>query len=89
LCEGLSAAGLRVRAPDGTYFAVADIRSVGVEDGEAFCRELPAKAGVAAIPVGAFCDDPQPFRHLVRFAFCKRLDTIEEGISRLKRRYSA
>lgn len=88
LCAGLASAGFAVTPPEGTYFAVADIRPLGVEDGESFCRDLPASAGVAAIPVGAFCEDPAPFRHLVRFAFCKRDDTIDEGVARLRRRFA-
>jgi N-succinyldiaminopimelate aminotransferase len=85
LCEGLEGAGFAVRPPAGTYFAVADIRPLGFEDGDAFCRELPARAGVAAIPVGSFCEDPLPVRHLVRFAFCKTEATIREAVSRLRR----
>ena len=85
LCEGLEAAGFEVRPPAGTYFAVADIRPLGFEDGDTFCRELPARSGVAAIPVGAFCEDPLPVRHLVRFAFCKTEATIREALSRLRR----
>ncbi len=84
LCDGLEAAGFEVRRPAGTYFAVADVRPLGFDDADRFCRELPARAGVAAIPVTAFCEDPAPFRHLVRFAFCKRDETIAEGTRRLR-----
>lgn len=48
-----------------------------------FCRELPARVGVAAIPVQVFVDDPAPWRHLVRFTFCKRDDVLDEAIARL------
>ncbi len=84
LCDGLEEAGFDVRRPAGTYFAVADVRPLGYDDADRFCRELPGRAGVAAIPVGAFCEDPAPFRHLVRFAFCKKDETIAEGIRRLR-----
>ena len=58
-------------APAGTYFVNADCdRSDG--DGVAFCRELPERAGVVAIPTAVFYDDPDAGRSLVRFAFCKR-----------------
>jgi N-succinyldiaminopimelate aminotransferase len=83
LCAGLTLAGFAVPPPDGTYFATADVRSSGAIDGEAFCRALPERAGVAAIPVSAFCADPAPFQHLVRFAFCKSDQTLDEGICRL------
>jgi N-succinyldiaminopimelate aminotransferase len=82
LCRGLRAAGLSVLEPDGTYFALVDIRGLGTADGDAFCRELPARARVAAIPVGAFCES-RALDHLVRFAFCKTDAVIDEGMRRL------
>jgi N-succinyldiaminopimelate aminotransferase len=85
LCDGLLEAGFAVRRPEGTYFALADIRPLGWDDDVAFCRALPARVGVAAIPVSAFCGDSSPVRHLVRFAFCKTDATLEEGLRRLRR----
>jgi N-succinyldiaminopimelate aminotransferase len=85
LCDGLDAAGFDVRRPEGTYFALADIRPLGYADDVAFCRELPALVGVAAIPVSAFYREGSPTRHLVRFAFCKRDATIDDGLMRLRR----
>jgi N-succinyldiaminopimelate aminotransferase len=84
LCRGLAAAGFGVLAPAGTYFAQADIRPLGLEDGVEFCRMLPARVGVAAIPTSAFYRDPAEGRHLVRFAFCKTDATLDEAIGRLK-----
>ncbi len=83
LCAGLHEAGFRVKVPEGTYFVVADIRPLGYEDDLSFCRELPARAGVAAIPVSAFCAPDTPIRNYVRFAFCKTDRTLDEGIRRL------
>jgi len=85
LCDGLDEAGFGVRKPEGTYFALADIRPLGWDDDLAFCRALPARVGVAAIPASAFYDGPGAPRHLVRFAFCKKDATLEEGLRRLKR----
>jgi len=85
LCEGLEEAGFGVRKPEGTYFALADIRPLGGDDDVAFCRALPARVGVAAIPVSAFYDGPGAPRHLVRFAFCKKDATLEEGLRRLRK----
>ncbi len=45
LCEGLVRAGFDVVVPQGTYFVIADGAALGVEDGTALCRELPALAG--------------------------------------------
>ncbi|MGD9697201.1 MAG: pyridoxal phosphate-dependent aminotransferase [Thermoleophilia bacterium] len=84
LSEGLRAAGLAVRPARAAYFALADIRPLGLSDGMAFCRELPARAGVAAIPVEVFCDRPAEWSHLVRFAFCKRAAVIDEAVARLE-----
>jgi N-succinyldiaminopimelate aminotransferase len=84
MCEGLEAAGFEVRRPEGTYFALADVRPFGYEDGRAFCLSLVERVGVAAIPVSAFTDDGR-LRHLVRFAFCKDDATLDEGLRRLRR----
>ena len=83
LCAGLADAGFGVSVPQGTYFVVADVAPLGVEDGAPWCRSLPERAGVVAIPVSAFYDDAQAGRTLVRFAFCKRAAVIEEGVRRL------
>lgn len=84
LCEGLADVGFAVDAPEGTYFAIADIRPLGEDDDASFCRALPERAGVAAIPLSAFVAEGGP-RHLVRFAFCKDDATLEEAIRRLRR----
>jgi N-succinyldiaminopimelate aminotransferase len=83
LAEGLAAVGLAPLGGQGTYFLLADAGPVGGGGAEAFCRELPARVGVAAIPVSAFCDDPSVAPGLVRFAYCKREDVLREGIRRL------
>ncbi|BBC31843.1 hypothetical protein SGFS_031370 [Streptomyces graminofaciens] len=83
LVEGLSALGLRPRAPEGTYFVLADVRALGAADGLEFCRELPRRYGVAAIPAQVFYADPQAGRHLVRFVFCKQENVLREALRRL------
>jgi N-succinyldiaminopimelate aminotransferase len=83
LAAGLATAGFGVRRSEGTYFICADVRPLGYSEGLQFCRDLPARSGVVAIPVQAFVDDPAPWRHLVRFAFCKRDDVLDEAIARL------
>jgi N-succinyldiaminopimelate aminotransferase len=82
LCAGLARVGLDVRVPEGTYFASTDISSLGWEDGLSFCRALPERAGVVAIPTQVFYDSDAG-RHLVRWAFCKEAEVIEEGLRRL------
>ncbi len=88
LVQGLRAAGLPVVSPQSTYFAVVDVRPVQPDgDGLAFCRALPGRAGVVAVPLGGFYapQDEHLGRHLVRFAFCKRDDVLAEAVQRLSR----
>ncbi|MBK6887193.1 MAG: pyridoxal phosphate-dependent aminotransferase [Tetrasphaera sp.] len=85
LVDGLRSAGLEVSVPDGTYFVVADVASLGVSDALAFCRDLPHRAGVVAIPVSVFHDDVEAGARLIRFAFCKRDDVLREAVTRLGR----
>jgi N-succinyldiaminopimelate aminotransferase len=84
LSRGLADAGLRTHPSHGTYFVTTDIRSLGEKDGLAFCRALPERCGVVAIPNVVFYDDEQAGLPLVRFAFCKRLEVIDEAVARLK-----
>ena len=85
LCAGLAAAGFDVTVPAGTYFVQADIRPLGASDGYEFCRSLPERAGVAAVPTQVFYENPSAGAHLVRFAFCKADDVIDEAVGRLAR----
>jgi N-succinyldiaminopimelate aminotransferase len=84
LCAGLREAGFEVFVPQGTFFITTDITPLGESDGMEFCRRLPERCGVVAIPNIVFYDDKEAGRSLVRFAFCKRLDVIDEAVSRLK-----
>ncbi|MFB7539010.1 pyridoxal phosphate-dependent aminotransferase [Streptomyces zaomyceticus] len=85
LSDGLAQAGFAVYRPAGTYFVTTDIRPLGAEDGFAFCRSLPERAGVVAIPNAVFYDDREAGAPFVRFAFCKKTEVLEEAVSRLKR----
>ncbi|GHE76089.1 aminotransferase [Streptomyces longispororuber] len=84
LASGLAAAGFAVHRPAGTYFVTTDIRPLGQEDGIAFCRALPERAGVVAIPNAVFYDHRDAGAPFVRFAFCKRTSVLEEAVARLK-----
>jgi N-succinyldiaminopimelate aminotransferase len=85
LCAGLRRVGFGVRESAGTYFVLADIRPLGYDDDIAFCRMMPEKVGVAAIPASAFYVDKEAGRHLIRFAFCKSIELLEEGLRRLEK----
>ena len=86
LVKGLAAAGITAFVPQGTYFASASVHDLGWPDGMSFCLALPERAGVVAIPTQVFYDDqtdPDGGRDLVRFAFCKAREVIEDGLARL------
>ncbi|GGH33695.1 aminotransferase class I/II-fold pyridoxal phosphate-dependent enzyme [Microbacterium album] len=91
LGAGLEAAGLAVSRPRGSYFTVADVAALMPADGddaadaETFCRDLPERAGIVAIPVTAFVTPPHRphYATLVRFAACKRVEVLREAASRL------
>lgn len=85
LADGLAAAGFEVFRPAGTYFVTTDIRPLGESDGFAFCRALPERAGVVAIPNAVFYDHREAGAPFVRFAFCKRIPVLEEAVDRLKK----
>jgi N-succinyldiaminopimelate aminotransferase len=84
LAAGLEEAGFRVFRPSGTYFITTDIRPLGETDGFAFCRALPERAGVVAIPNAVFYDHREEGAPFVRFAFCKRTGVLEEAVKRLR-----
>ena len=85
-CDGLDALGFTVHRPAATYFATTDIETVAPGmDAYAFCRALPQRCGVVAVPSSVFYDpgDPDAGRTLVRWAFCKRVEVLEEALDRL------
>jgi N-succinyldiaminopimelate aminotransferase len=84
LCAGLAEAGLDVFVPSGTYFVTTDIRPLGHDDGLAFCRDLPHRCGVVAVPSAVFYDDKVAGAPLVRWACCKRPEVLDEAVARLK-----
>jgi N-succinyldiaminopimelate aminotransferase len=83
LCDGLAEIGFEVFVPEGTYFATTDITPLGFDDGIEFCRILPERARVVAIPHQVFYDDVTAGRPLVRWAFCKRPEVLAEALDRL------
>jgi N-succinyldiaminopimelate aminotransferase len=86
LVAALRAAGFTTYEPQATYFTTVDIRPVQPDgDGMAFCRSLPERCGVVAVPNEVFYARPELGRHLVRFACCKRIDVLDEAAARLAR----
>jgi N-succinyldiaminopimelate aminotransferase len=85
LCRELERVGFALRPPAGTYFICAGFRRFGFEDDVAFCRHLIDQIGVAAIPPSAFYDHPEHGKNYVRFAFCKKEETLREAVRRLEK----
>ncbi len=83
LADTLRDAGLRVYWPAGGYFIMADHSALGFENDVEFCRHLTEQVKVAAIPPSSFYSRAELGRSLVRFAFCKKLSTLEEAARRL------
>ncbi|GGW81812.1 N-succinyldiaminopimelate aminotransferase [Streptomyces albaduncus] len=88
LAAGLADAGFAVFRTAGTYFITTDIRPLGESDGFAFCRALPERAGVVAIPNAVFYDHREAGAPYVRFAFCKRTEVLADAAERLRKAFT-
>ena len=89
LQAGLEEIGFDVVHTQGTYFLTCDIRSIAERNGLPatsieFCLALPEAAGVVAVPSEVFYTTKEAGRHLVRFAFCKKDQVLDEAIDRLR-----
>jgi aspartate/methionine/tyrosine aminotransferase len=83
LCDGLRAAGFTFVTPRGGYFVLADYSALSTLDDEAFTLRLLKETGVAAVP-GSYFFAGERGRRLVRFAFCKTTETLQEAVRRLQ-----
>ncbi len=88
LCAGLAEVGFDVFRPQGTYFVTTDVRALGYDNGVEFCRMLPQRCGVVAIPHEVFYDHVEVGRPLVRWAFCKRDEVLDEAVERLRKAFT-
>jgi N-succinyldiaminopimelate aminotransferase len=82
-CSGLRSLGFEVAEPASGYFVLTDGTALGEPDAARFCAELPARCGVVAIPADVFYDHKSAGAGLVRWAFCKRTETLREALRRL------
>jgi aminotransferase len=85
MIEVLRAAGFDVIVPQGAYYVMTDISGWGYPDDVRFTRYLIEDVGVAAVPGSSFFRDPASGGDLIRFTFCKRLETLDEAGARLRR----
>jgi aminotransferase len=79
----LEGSGFRTFPPEGAYYVMADISAFKWDDDVSFVRHLVQEIGVAAVPGSSFFENPADGRHLVRFAFCKKDETLDEAERRL------
>jgi N-succinyldiaminopimelate aminotransferase len=82
-CGGLRTLGFEFADPASGYFALTDVTVLGEPDAATFCAEAPARCGVVAIPAEVFYDHKAAGAPLVRWAFCKRTETLREALRRL------
>jgi|TARA_B100000315_G_C14505981_1_gene554626 aspartate/methionine/tyrosine aminotransferase len=83
LVDGLRDSGFKVQSPEGTYFVLADHTPFGFKDDIAFCHHLASTCKVVGIPPSAFYSKSMEGEGLVRFAFCKGLNTLKTAVERL------
>jgi len=85
LIPALTAVGFRCFRPRGAYYVMTDISTFGFADDVAFTKYLVKEIGVAAVPGSSFYNDPRDGAKQVRFAFCKRDETLDEAGKRLRK----
>ena len=76
--------GFRAHPPKGAYYVMADVSRLGLGDDVATAQHLVENVGVAAVPGSSFFSDPSDGAHLLRFAFCKQIDTLKAAGDRLR-----
>jgi aspartate/methionine/tyrosine aminotransferase len=85
LVPGLTAAGFRCFRPRGAYYVMTDISAFGFNDDVAFAEYLVQKIGVACVPGSSFYRHSRDGAQQVRFAFCKKPETLDEAARRLSK----
>ncbi len=83
LVGGLQRAGFRCTSPEGAYYVLADFTALSDLPDDRFAEWLTREVGVAPVPGSSFFSRPELGRHLVRFAFCKTAEILDEAASRL------
>ncbi|MFL5576209.1 MAG: pyridoxal phosphate-dependent aminotransferase [Gemmatimonadaceae bacterium] len=83
LCGALAEAGFTFTMPEGAYYVLAHFSALSDDDDVTFAKWLASDVGVATVPGSSFYHKRAPGRSLVRFAFCKQLETLERAAERL------
>ena len=85
LCSALLSIGFDLEPPQGAYYVMADYSAFGATDDVEFSRHLVRSIGVATVPGSSFFHDKSLGRRFVRFCFCKKDETLDEAIERLRK----
>ena len=85
LIPALEAAGFKCFRPRGAYYVMTDISAFGFENDVSFTKYLVKDIGVAAVPGSSFYRDPRDGARQVRFAFCKKLETLDAAAKKLQK----
>src|SRR5262249_58928057 len=83
LMPSLTAAGFKCFRPRGAYYVMTDISAFGFDDDVSFAKHLVKDIGVACVPGSSFYNDPRDGAKQVRFAFCKKEETLAAAETRL------
>ncbi|MBV9580310.1 MAG: aminotransferase class I/II-fold pyridoxal phosphate-dependent enzyme [Chloroflexi bacterium] len=76
--------GFEVFQPHGAYYAMTDISGFGYSNDVEFATHLVRHVGVATVPGSSFYHDPELGRTKIRFAFPKRLETLQRAAELLQ-----
>jgi len=85
LVPALQESGFDCLPPQGAYYVLADFSALDSSDDTAFAHRLTREAGVTPVPGSSFYSVPERGGSRVRFAFCKRIETLERAAERLRR----
>ena len=85
MVAGLQECGFEAKAPDGAYYVMVGIGAFGADDDVAFARRLIEEVAVATVPASSFYHDSTLGRGHIRFSFPKKIETIDRGLSALRR----
>jgi len=85
IVPALRESGFKFTVPEGAYYILAEFSDISGDDDVTFAKWMAKEIGVATVPGSSFYHDPADGRNLVRFAFCKKLETLERAVERLGR----
>jgi aminotransferase len=83
LCEALIEAGFTIAVPEGAYYVLADFSGLSDLPDDEFANWMTREVGIATVPGSSFYHDKSAGRTMVRFAFCKKSETLEQAAERL------